>query len=103
MIEKQEMTWHMKKDRINRAVFIAMTVGFGNVVHTKYCKESNTYSYLTDTGVIIIKDPKDVIITMYLANVAQAYAVSGGQLSKALLKIVQKNIAKNYLKLQDRG
>lgn len=103
MLERQKMTRHMKNDRIDRAVFIAMTVGFGNVVHTKYSEETNTYSYLTDTGVILIKNPKDVIITMYIANMAQAYAVSGGQLSKALLKIVQKNIAKNYLKLQNRG
>ena len=102
MLEIQKMTKHLTEDRIDRAVFIAMTTGVGNEVYRKYDEIRNSYSCLTDTGVVVIKNPQDVIITMYYASVAQAFAISKGQISKTLLEVIKKNCEKHYKRDQER-
>lgn len=102
MLEIQKMTKHLTEDRINRAVYIAMTTGVGNEVYRVFDESRKSYSCLTDTGVIVVRNPQDVIITMYYASMAQAFAISKGQLSKALLEIIRRNHQKHYKRDQEK-
>lgn len=100
MIEKQKMSEHLTKDRIDRAVYIATTIGVGKEVLRSYSANRHSYSCLTDTGVMIIRDPKDIIITMYIASMAQAVAMTKGNLPKTLKKIIKENEKKGYYQAQ---
>lgn len=72
--QKVRMTKHFQKDRINRAVFIGMTIGFGDIVHQHIVNDEHgtRLHCATNTGVDIIKtsDGK-TIITAYIMTVSQ--------------------------------
>ena len=101
MLERQEMAKHLTHDRIDRAVYIASTVGVGKEVIRTYNEKRDSYSCLTDTGVMVIRDPKGVIITMYIASMNQAIAMSNNQLSKTLRNTIKHNEKKGYFAEQN--
>ena len=80
---KHIVTNHLSEDRIDRAVFIATTIGFGEVIHKtkKANKEGKERCYcITDTGVIIVKTPDEkVVITMYIAGKKQTSELFNGK------------------------
>ena len=101
MLEIHTMTKHMKEDRINRAVFIATTVGFGEVIAEKYVAKKQSISCLTDTGVIIVKNEENVIVTMYIATYQQAQAIAGKNFPLAVAKKVRSNEKRGLIKQQN--
>ena len=101
MLEKQKMAKHLTHDRINRAVYIASTIGVGNEIIRSYNEKKDSYSCLTDTGVMIIRNPKGAIITMYIASMNQAIAMTHNQLSKTLRNIIKRNEKEGHLAEQD--
>lgn len=70
----RQISHHMQDDRVERATFIAATIGYGEVIKEKYytneigllCRQ------LTDTGVIILRSgDKKIVITVYIADPRQ--------------------------------
>lgn len=87
---------HCIEDRADRCVYIALNVGYGNIIreiHYIDHMERPTAQYLTDTGVIIVKNPiTDTIITVFVATLKQARMFyEKGLLPKWLLRIVMNN------------
>jgi hypothetical protein len=74
---KMTMSNHAREDRADRLTYIAMTVGFGEVVVEKIngdCREC-----LTNTGVLIIKPlNKELMITAYICDMDKAFAIYKG-------------------------
>lgn len=101
MLEKQKMSKHLTHDRIDRAVYIASTIGVGKEIIRAYNEKKDSYSCLTDTGVMIIRNPKDVIITMYIASMNQAIAMTNNQLSKTLRNTIKRNEKEGHLAKQN--
>ena len=57
-MEKFIPTTHLLEDRMDRVVFIATTIGFGEIVEEFYIEDNHGkhYECVTSTGVIIVKD-----------------------------------------------
>jgi hypothetical protein len=102
-MEKEVMSKHLRTERIDRAEYIATTIGIGKEVIRKEKKGRDSYSCLTDTGVVIIRGFDNSIITMYIATMAQATAIAEGNLPKYLKDVVRRNEKKNYQKNQNGG
>lgn len=94
--QKVRMTKHFQEDRINRAVFIGMTVGFGDIVHQHMVKDEHgtRLHCATNTGVDIIKtsDGK-TIITAYIMTTTQLKRLfdNEGDIPLSLLAQVRRN------------
>ena len=61
---------HAKVERENRLTYIAMTIGFGQVIKERIA--GNHRICLTNTGVILIKDiVEEFLVTAYIGDQAQ--------------------------------
>ena len=91
---------HFREERLDRAAYIATTVGFGEVVAEMPSKA--LMMRLTDTGVILVVEPEtDTLVTMYIATLEQyAYIAKLVRVPKELKKKVKENVSKNYVKEQ---
>lgn len=77
-IDFNNTTAHVIIDRKARFEMIERTIGWGNpVIVAPDKKERDATATLTDTGVMIIRDFENKIITAWVASVAQAQAVYG--------------------------
>ena len=91
---------HFREERLNRAAYIATTVGSGEVVAEMSSKA--LVMRITDTGVILVVEPEtDTLVTMYIATVEQyTYIANLVRVPKDLKKKVKYNESKNYTKEQ---
>ena len=75
-IDLSKMSAHVIVDRKVRINIIEKTVGFGKpFVEAWDIKEADCTATLTTTGVIVIMDKEGLIITTWIASVAQAISV----------------------------
>lgn len=75
-IDVTRMSAHVIIDRAARIAHIENSVGWGNaVVIAPDKKERDATATLTSTGVIVIKSLDGIIITAWVASVAQAVSV----------------------------
>lgn len=98
------ITNHFKRDRIERAAYISQTVGFGDVVQTSVGYSEGRYNRreLMETGVIIVRNENDVIITMFIATEKQVKAMyKGNKVPQWLMRKVRNN--KKYVEGQPKG
>lgn len=93
---------HFREERLERATYIATTVGFGEVVAEMPSKA--LMMRLTNTGVILVVEPEtDTLVTMYIATLEQyAYIANLVKVPKEVKKKVRENVARNYTKEQFR-
>lgn len=98
-----KVTIHFERDRLERATYIAKVVGFGEVVKvgTGYDKQGRYYSkHITDTGVLIVKNQYEAIITTFLLRPGQLVALykqfDWGQVPSWLHHKVLNNQRKGY-------
>lgn len=100
---KTNMTGHAINDRITRFEYIIDTVGIGKVI-TRY-QDIDEYNRivvfeLTTTGVIIVRNKDNMVVTAYIAELRQAIRVwrcsNGDKKMPAPLftKIKQNDIAR---------
>lgn len=69
-----KMTYHAQMERTDRLVYIAMTVGFGEVVFEHFSAERK--ECITDTGVLLVKTLKEEkLITAYIVGIDKAMAL----------------------------
>ena len=102
-MEKFIPTKHLTEDRMDRVVFIATTIGFGEIVEEFYIEDNHGkhYECVTSTGVIIIKDlSKKVIITMFVGRMAQVKRLYGNrEIPKNLKAVVKRNEKKKFYEI----
>lgn len=98
------MTKHARYERRDRLNYIIDNIGIGEPICTAPSKNPNAISVLTNTGIIIIKGKTDnVIITVYIATIAEATAIyyqSG--MTTPLPQRVKKRIRINKEELEKR-
>lgn len=74
---KQEISRHIIKDRMERMILIATTIGYGNIVKEFITdgKYGKIRQCITDTGVVIIKEYEtDKVITVYVITIDRLIA-----------------------------
>lgn len=70
------MTNHIKEERLDRLTYIALNVGFGNVILEHIREEDGRRDCLTDTGVLMIKAAhEEILITAFVANIDKVTAI----------------------------
>ena len=77
-IDLTNTTYHARVERANRMVQVSkLEIGIPVATIEEYNKKGNkTIVTLTDTGVVVILDPKtNTIITLFLASVDRAAAI----------------------------
>lgn len=101
---REVLTEHFKNERLDRYVFIVMNIGLGDPIKTiKVIDEEGLTSYhtITTTGIIIIRNPQNKLITLYVAKRAQAEKFFEGKMPIALEGKINYNIGKNYHNLSN--
>ena len=99
------MTRHIKEERLDRLTYIAMNVGFGNVVLEQTRGSDGKRDCLTDTGVLLVKDiVNEVLITAYVIDINKATAMyknCGFQsVPQSMKRVIIRN-EKKHLKQQN--
>lgn len=98
MIAGYSTSKHLLEDRADRLMFIATTVGFGEITYKKPM-EGNRWAVFTSTGIMLVTDKNDsYIITMYFANIEKVYALWDGEVPKDLKEVILRNRRKGYVR-----
>lgn len=90
-------TLHCTEDRLERVVYIATTIGFGDeiVKSVEYIDKNGRkgYRHLTDNGVIVATDLKVTkLVTMFIGTMDQVKAMYGSEkIPTYLYNKVRKN------------
>ena len=101
-IDLTKMSAHIIIDRAYRIKQIENSIGWGTEIARALDKnEENVFRVLTTTGVIIVMDETNFIITAWVADVNQAVAVwkkanNGKQMPKWLWNMVNYNNDTTY-------
>jgi hypothetical protein len=98
---KTRMTKHFQEDRINRAVYIGLYVGYGDIVHKRLVKDEHGVRMhcVTNTGVDIIKDPAEkAVVTAYVLTPTQLKRLfnSEGEIPLSLMATVKSNTRQEH-------
>ena len=97
---------HALNERADRIVYIATTIGFGEVIARKVVEDERgkAIRLLTDTGVIIVTDLREErILTMWIANPTQVKDFyPDGVRNQAVLRLVKKYMEKGYQNKQNK-
>lgn len=96
MKARTKMTKHFQEDRINRAVYIGLTIGFGEIIHERAVEVDGFVRYhcVTNTGVVIIKNlHKTIVVTAYILTVSQLKKLYDNErdIPLSLLATVKRN------------
>lgn len=90
-MEKMKITKHMTNDRMERYMYIATHMGFGEVVDEFY--EEDKCICITSTGILIVKSAdKKTVITMFIAKAYQIIRLYG---SREAVPIHLLNVSKD--------
>lgn len=102
-MEKFIPTKHLTEDRTDRVVFIATTIGFGEVVDEFYIEDNHGkhYECVTSTGVIIVKGlDKKTVVTMYIARHGQIKRLYGDRpIPRGLAVVIKRNEKKKLYEI----
>lgn len=70
-----KMSTHASKDRADRLTYIALNVGFGNILY-EFKTDHHSRECITDTGVLLVMaENEDVLITAYVIDIDKAIAL----------------------------
>ena len=90
---KMTFSYHCTEDRMNRLVFIAEEIGWGEVVLETTIGDKR--ECITSTGVLLVKALKEeFLITAYVPSIDKACAVyqsSGHKFPQSMAKIIKHN------------
>lgn len=93
---KMDMTKHAVVDRIDRCVYIAQKIGFGDkIVCEGFRRDKGTRQCLSETGILIVKMPEsETMVTAYIPTLEQAgmiYKSAGLHMPNWMAQKVKKN------------
>jgi hypothetical protein len=99
-MEKFIPTKHLAEDRMDRVVFIATTIGFGEILESFYVDDEHGkhYECVTSTGVIIVKGiDEKTVVTMYIARHNQIKRLyKDREIPRGLKAVVKRNEKKGW-------
>lgn len=102
-----KVTIHFAQDRIDRATYIAETVGFGEIIRTaEYFNRNNLFEMkqITETGVLIVRGSSGQIVTMFIMRPEQVEEIyrknHWGRVPAWLMTKAKKNWKKGYTQNQ---
>lgn len=99
-MEKFIPTKHLTEERVDRVVFIATTIGFGEIIEEFLVNDSHGQHYecVTSTGVIIIKGlDKKTVVTMYVARHNQIKRLyKEREIPRKLNAVIKRNEKKGW-------
>lgn len=73
---KAIVTNHVVEDRMERMMFIAKYIGWGEVIFRTYNAERGHMECITDTGVLLVKSVDErVLVTAYPCGIDKMYAI----------------------------
>ncbi len=102
-MDKFTPTKHLVEDRMDRVVFIATTIGFGEIVEEFFVEDNHGkhYECVTSTGVIIIKGlDRKTVITMFIGRMAQVKRLYGDkEMPRNLKAVVKRNEKKKFYEI----
>ena len=102
-MEKFIPTKHLTEDRMDRVVFIATTIGFGETVEEFYIEDNHGkhYECVTSTGVIIVKGlDRKTVVTMFIGRTGQIKRLYGDrEIPKNLKAVVKRNEKKKLYEI----
>ena len=102
-MEKFIPTKHLTEDRMERVIFIATTIGFGETIEEFYVEDEHGkhYEYITSTGVLIVKGlDKKTVVTMFIARHGQVKRLYGDRpIPRNLVAVVKRNEKKKLYEL----
>ena len=99
------MSYHARIERADRLTYIAMNVGFGEVVLEHKSKSTaNRIECITDTGVLIVKASNGAIITAYVPSIDKVMAIYRQEGYSRIPTQMMTKITKNakHQKMQDK-
>lgn len=89
---RENMTLHMKYERIDRALYISQNVGFGEPIAKRYSEKKKCNLTITSTGVIFAHNRNTgKLITLYLSNMDTALFILNGRINPSLRNKIRKN------------
>lgn len=91
---------HASRDRLERMMFLSMEIGLGDEICHLTREKDNYKEVLTSTGLILIIDEFNYLITAYVANLDKAFAIwrnvkGSAKMPNALYKKIIRN-KENY-------
>ncbi len=96
-------TKHLTEDRMDRVVYIATTIGFGEVMEEFYIEDNHGkhYECITSTGVIIVKGlDRKTVVTMFIGRMAQVKRLYGDkEIPRNLKAVVKRNEKKKFYEI----
>ena len=99
-MEKIIPTKHLTEERMDRVVFIATTIGFGEILENFYVEDNHGkhYECVTSTGVIIVKGlDKKTVVTMYVAHYNQIKRLyKEREIPKNLKLVIKRNEKRDW-------
>lgn len=99
-MEKFIPTKHLTEERMDRVVFIATTVGFGEILENFFVDDNHGkhYECITSTGVIIVKGlDKKTVVTMYVARYNQIKRLyKEREIPRGLKVVIKRNEKKGW-------
>lgn len=102
-MKREIFSQHLLTDRIDRAVYIALSIGIGEPVTEKQLPKEHKVLVITDTGVVLVKSASGKTITMFVATLEQLSYITNGRAPNWLLKKVLKNQKAGHIKNQDKA
>lgn len=99
-----KMSRHVQEERLDRLTYIAMEVGFGEVVLEQRYPDKR--ECVTDTGVILVKALNDeFLITAFVATIDKVSAIYLSNGYERIPTAIYNKIAKNtrHLKAQNEA
>ena len=101
---KTVMTYHARIERADRLTYIAMNMGFGEVVLEHKNTTSHRLECITDTGVLIVKASNGAIVTAYIPSIDKVMAIYRQEGYSRIPTQMMAKITKNakHQKMQDK-
>lgn len=101
-----EMSKHLQTERLDRCAFILATIGLGEVVHCykqpiAKANAEGAWVKITSTGIAMVVDGNDKLITMYVLTVKEAEKYFDNKIPLILKSILINNMRKKYHLLQN--
>lgn len=101
-------TKHFREDRMDRAVYIAQTVGFGEIVLSVVDENRHNLFELYESGACVIRalSEEAEIITMYIATLEQVnrlYRIANRRTPTFMVNKAKHNTHKKYIQNQPKG
>lgn len=92
---ERNITYHISKDRLDRATYIMTTIGIGDIIKEQRCIDEKgrvSWQCLTNTGVILVlSEDRKVCITLYIAQQPKVSAMYEGKTPSWVINMVKKN------------